>query len=51
MVEARSDEGVRMYPRVKRYVHAGYFHYYWVEERKFDISDHVYEWSKEIVTS
>ena len=51
MVEARSDEGVEMYPRATRYVHAGYFHYYWAEEKNFDISDHVYEWGKKIVTS
>ena len=51
MVEARSDRGVRMYPRATRYVHAGYFHYYWVEERNFNISDHVYEWSEEIISS
>ena len=51
MVEARSDGGVRLYPRATRYMHAGYFHYYWVEERNFEISDHVYEWSEEILTS
>ena len=51
MVEARNDGGVLMYPRATRYVHAGYFHYYWVEQRNFNISDHVYEWSEEILTS
>ena len=47
LISARDPStGKLLYPRVTKYVHAGFLNFYWNEETNFQLSDHVYEWSK-----
>lgn len=51
LTNARNDSNKKQYPKTTRYVHSGYLNYYWIEEEKFNIKDHVFEWSTDTVTS
>ena len=47
LINAKDEKGNRLYARITKYVHAGFFSYYWMEEKNFKIEDHVRVSAKE----
>ena len=46
VIDAHGVDGVLRFPNVTRAIREGYFHTYWVDEKRFDIADHI-----EVVTT
>lgn len=40
-----TDEKTRLFPRLRQYIYSGFVNEYWIDEKKFLISQHVYEWN------